>query len=1419
MAKVELDIKINPKLDKGAFKQQISTIEADVDDINIGIHIDAKDAANAVADVIDAYQELEEAMADAINVDINTQEGEEALDRLNKAIRDIEDADFNMNDLANEFAKTKKEVDELATKQKQALAQMKLTGQEGSASYKKLQDEIDDTEKKIQEMSDAMGDLADVQEPEGFMNFMAKFEALGNLGESMKGFAESGLEMQNAMLEVQAATGATNEEMVKLKENAIDAFKSGVGESVADAVKIMGKGKQLLGDFFDDTELTKFVKSAQGIANVFDKDVNEVIAGSRTFIAQFGLDGQRAADLVALSMQNVASKMDDVLDTLDEYSQLAVKAGYSAEQMTGLISLGMEKGVRDTDKLLDSVKETQIRLSAGDTTRALGDISAPIARTIQGIVRLGETGAKSVRQVTVESAAAIDKAFQGGEITAAVRDQLTVAISGTMAEDIGGELWTKVFSAEIDETAIRAQAAQAGALVNQSLGPITFVDKIQKELEAFAATAGEAFAGIAQAGGTALTTVSQVAPGLTLIGASAGPIKDVAKSILTRLAPSLMSAAAAQGGLNLAMSAMPIIGIIAGVAALAAGVYFLADALHVSTEEGIENAKADDEVIKKQIALNEQQISSVKNGQYLIDSFKKQGEAARDNGDLMIKLARTYPGVIDKSKSYKENLSALEGQTKKNNKELNELDDELTSLANRTIEIKVRVAKLEFKKISEELEDDLFSYDWSKIFTGGGRGGLVSGVMVGFQDKEVKEALLKPLFNAIKTAKNDKQLQKASVDLQMAIYDSGRFGSDEQTALTAEVEKMTEAKRKLLEAGNGKLKRYYETWLAQGIDEDHIIKNLAKKFSLTEAEAAKQVADLKAKAAADAEKIKNQTDETKKSTDLATKSAVDLKSMYTQLLDSKLRALEVDKEKADIDREIAITQRGMGATIYDEIIAQEAALKLLRDKLIVLKESKGADSAEIKNRIENINTEIEKGEKTLHKLSITATFDKVKLAQELKEIKLSNEKSAIEYKISLGLADESALAPIYEKQLQILADKRADIQKKFNKADDANKLDLLKQLETLKSEEIGIEVATNDAKIALIDRQFDKEKATLDRQSALLQIQADKQRDIWEGIFASVEDASVTAIENATNNKLDAMDKAQERELDYFAGTEAQKKALQEQFESEKAKAQEDAEKRKLAVQQQVAGARFALENEQILKSMDLQKKALELELESAKKKGDNTAVLRLQQQLEDSEKVITEKGDKVRQAFELMSEGVDDVIGNLFAGNTEAMKQNMRDILSSLVGYIKNLVTTWVWEQVLTSPFYKALSLAAGPAAPLVTAGGAAILSQLINAVLSPLLNTILSFPTGGVFDSPTLAVIGDGARLGGENTEILLRSDQLQKLMNSTIEKNNKVMAGYFANLVDAVSQQRVVGLLQGADMLLLMQRAQSEENRRNV
>lgn len=309
------------------------------------------------------------------------------------------------------------------------------------------------------------------------------------IGAIVSGFGaviEKGNALIAAQGDLQAQTGATGAEFEALKKEAEDAFLGGVGESVAEATKVISNAKTVLKDALPVDQIGEFTAKAQALGNLYDKDVNEVIAKSTPFIKQFGLDGDQAFNLIALAAKEGKTSQDDVLDTLAEYSQLLQEAGFSAEEFTGALVVAGQEGLFNTDKIADSIKEAQIRLKAGDTAKAFTDIKnqlpAALGDTLGNLQQLASSGQITIREFLQKSGESIKTAFDSGQISEAMASQLQVAVAGTPAEDIGVEAYNKIFAAPIPTDEITKKATEAGKAASGAVGQYTSFEAVSKKL-------------------------------------------------------------------------------------------------------------------------------------------------------------------------------------------------------------------------------------------------------------------------------------------------------------------------------------------------------------------------------------------------------------------------------------------------------------------------------------------------------------------------------------------------------------------------------------------------------------------------------------------------------------------------------------------------------------------------------------------------------------------------------------------------------------------------------------------------------------------------------------------------------------------------------------------------------------------------
>lgn len=375
---------------------------------------------------------------------------------------------------------------------------------------KNLNEETKETKDNIKEMGNeaqklptffesVKNSLKDSLNLDSIMNFTAGGLATSAISSGVslitENFVEAynaGNEFNNALLDMQAKTGATAKEMEILEQASIKAFEGGVGESVADAVKIIGEAQNRLGNVFSGNELSEFTKKANALGNAYDLDVNEVIKKSEPFIKQFGLGAEESFNLIAYAQKEGKTASDDILDSLAEYSQLASQAGYSAQDFTQILVSGAKEGIFNTDKLADSIKEAEIRIKAGDYSTAFKGINEGASKAekaiiapIQAIVEAGNRGELTIQETLQKSTKLIDDAFKGGQISESLASQLQVAIAGTPAEDIGTELFGKIFSAPLDKNGIDKKAKQVGDNLSNAVGKYTTFDATSKKITSF----------------------------------------------------------------------------------------------------------------------------------------------------------------------------------------------------------------------------------------------------------------------------------------------------------------------------------------------------------------------------------------------------------------------------------------------------------------------------------------------------------------------------------------------------------------------------------------------------------------------------------------------------------------------------------------------------------------------------------------------------------------------------------------------------------------------------------------------------------------------------------------------------------------------------------------------------------------------
>ena len=313
----------------------------------------------------------------------------------------------------------------------------------GKADVKQLTaalDTVDDgqaVKNLIQEMKEAgtaTEDTADKMEQMGETltggAVMMAAEKLSGVGDKIQ---ELGEKAQDAFLRMNDAatkastyfdeTGEAAEQSAAVIKNI---YEKGVGDSmdsVANAVVMVKKNIENL----DETDLTNLTEQAMTLDDLYGIDMNETLRGVNGLMVNFGMTAQEAMDYIVKGTQNGLDKTNELGDNLAEYSGKFADAGYSAEEYFQILQNGLEGGAYNLDKVNDAINEVTTRLAPGAEIESALDIYSEKTRDVFKAWQDGKATQKDVINSIVE------------DITSCTNQQermnMAATAFGTMAED------------------------------------------------------------------------------------------------------------------------------------------------------------------------------------------------------------------------------------------------------------------------------------------------------------------------------------------------------------------------------------------------------------------------------------------------------------------------------------------------------------------------------------------------------------------------------------------------------------------------------------------------------------------------------------------------------------------------------------------------------------------------------------------------------------------------------------------------------------------------------------------------------------------------------------------------------------------------------------------------------------------------
>ena len=429
-------------------------------------------------------------------------------------------------------------------------------------AVRNLIEDLNDVGDAAQDAADNIGEIAQATKGAALMEAADQLSVVGDKIQDVGDKAVNAYaETETAVSKVNAYFGETGEAAEASAEIVKNVYGSGVGQSMDAVAEAVIMVKKNLGDL-GDTDLTNLTKQALTLEELYGIEMNEPRRGVNSLMKQYGLTAQEAMDYIVRGTQNGLDKTNELGDNLSEYAGKFEQAGYSASEYFQLLQNGLEGGAYNLDKVNDAINEVTTRLADG----TIGDAIDLYSQKTQSLFLAWQNGEATQKQVIDSIVADIGSCTSQQEAL-----NMAAQAFGTMAEDGNLKFITSLTS--VGET-YDSVAGSAQNLFSQTQTPMQEMEANTRKLQQALVPLGEKIVELANVVLPPLvaiiTAVSEV------FGMLPEPVQNfviILGALLvafTALTPVIAALAVSFGALNISL--LPVIGIIAGVAAAIAGI-------------------------------------------------------------------------------------------------------------------------------------------------------------------------------------------------------------------------------------------------------------------------------------------------------------------------------------------------------------------------------------------------------------------------------------------------------------------------------------------------------------------------------------------------------------------------------------------------------------------------------------------------------------------------------------------------------------------------------------------------------------------------------------------------------------------------------------------------------------------------------
>lgn len=587
-------------------------------------------------------------------------------DRLENLQSESQKAAAATEQLQNKISDQQTELDSLKSKYTDLVLEQGESSDEAkqlASEIQELSQELRQNKQKLEQATQAAGNLGEELDDAGdgaedsAGGFTVLKGALADLvadgiKEAVSAIKELAADAQEAYAGFQAQTGASADEMREFKHEMDDLYANNYGESLQDIGDKMAYVKQVTGET-DSSKIRDLVENAITLEDTFGSDFNETIRGASNLMQHFGLDTSEAFDLFAKGSQEGLDYTDELGDNIAEYGGNFKQAGYSAKEYFQLLKNGTKGGAYNLDKVNDSINEIKNRLAdgtIGDTmaeidekTGELKDGTGIWSKTTEKAFKAWQKGKGKMKDV-------IDSIVSDISNCKDEQEALTMASTafGTMGEDANLNVVKSLTTLGEDFTDVKGKMEEVKNVK---------YDTVASSLETI--KRGLTVNVVEPIAGPVLSSLLQLAqwfpkhiPEIVTLLASVGTAMLVfnAGAVIAKTTAKIALLTGGIKALGLAMAANPWGAIIAGVAAVAAGIAAYTATQKAAKAQDDENIQATKELKKSQEELN----AALEDSKRTREENNTAAEAQTKQADIYAERLEQLAGVEEKSAAQKE---------------------------------------------------------------------------------------------------------------------------------------------------------------------------------------------------------------------------------------------------------------------------------------------------------------------------------------------------------------------------------------------------------------------------------------------------------------------------------------------------------------------------------------------------------------------------------------------------------------------------------------------------------------------------------------------------------------------------------------------------------------------------------------------